>query len=261
MFLAHSAKGDIQAQSYQAHVCNVYEMAFGNAARAGTYSQYGALMKDTVALAALYHDLGKLAPENQKVLKSRSKKSLPLNHVDAGVAALQSGGLSLAVNLAALFVYSHHIGLKSLPDENAKGKGNVFRDMSLNQDGRSVKEIIDKYLSDYLESHKSQLSDMPEMKKSEWHGASTTPLFMRMALSCLVDADHTDTARHYNNIIPEGDIQLHPESRLASLDNYVAGLSKDSEGKKLSQRERERNKLRQQVYDSCRNAAPSDKGF
>ena len=84
---------------------------------------------------------------------------------------------------------------------------------------------------------------------------------MRIALSCLVDADHTDTARHYNNIIPEGDIPLHPESRLASLDNYVAGLSKDSEGKRLSQRERERNKLRQQVYDSCRNASPSDKGI
>ena len=255
MYLAHSAKGDIPVQSYQSHVCNVYEMAFGNAARAGAYSQYGTLMKDAVAFAALYHDLGKLAPENQKVLKSRSKKSLPLNHVDAGVAALQSGGLSLAVNLAALFVYSHHIGLQSLPDENAKGKGNVFRDMSLNQDGRSVKEIIDKYLSDYLESHKSQLSDMPEMKKSEWHGASTTPLFMRMALSCLVDADHTDTARHYNNIVPEGEILLQPEKRIALLDDYVAGLANEASG------DIERNKLRQAIYDSCRNASPSDKGF
>lgn len=261
MYLAHSAKGDIPVQSYQAHVCNVYEMAFGNAARAGAYSKYGTLMKDAVAFAALYHDLGKLAPGNQKVLKSRSKESLPLNHVDAGVAALQSGGLSVVENLAALFVYSHHIGLQSLPYENAKGKGNIFRDLSRCQEGKSVKEIVDKALHDYLEDHKSALTELPAMGKSEWHGVAPTPLFMRMALSCLVDADHTDTARHYNNIIPEGDIQLHPESRLTSLDNYVAGISKDSERKKLSQRERERNKLRQQVYDSCRNAAPSDKGF
>ena len=261
MYLAHSAKGDISAQSYQAHVCNVYEMAVGKAARAGAYSQYGTLMKDAVAFAALYHDLGKLAPENQKVLKVRSKASLPLNHVDAGVAALQSGGLSLAENLAALFVYSHHIGLQSLPDENAKGKGNVFRDISLCQEGRSVKDVIDKALHDYLGAHKSALTKLPEMKETEWHGVAPTSLFIRMALSCLVDADHTDTARHYNNIIPEGDIPLHPDRRLALLDNYVAGLSKDSERKKLSQRERERNKLRQQVYDSCRNAAPSDKGF
>jgi len=261
MYLAHSAKGNIPAQSYQAHVCNVYEMALVNAARAEGYSKYSSLMKDTVALAALYHDLGKLAPENQQVLKSSNRESLPLHHWDAGVAALQSGGLSLAENLAALFVYSHHIGLQSLPDENAKGKGNVFRDISLCQEGKSVKEIIDKGMHDYLEGHKSVLTELPEMQKSEWHGAVPTPLFMRMALSCLVDADHTDTARHYNNIIPEGDIPLHSERRLTSLDNYVAGLSKDSAGKKRSQSERERNKLRQQVYDSCRNTYPSDKGF
>lgn len=255
MYLAHSAKSDTSSQSYQSHICNVYEMAFGNATRAGAYSKYGALMKDAVVFAALYHDLGKLAPENQKALNTGNKKSLPIHHQDGGVAALQSGGLSLSENLAALFIYSHHIGLPSLPDENAKGKGNVFRDMSLCQDGRSVKEIIDKYLSDYLESHKSQLSDMPEMAKSEWHGASPTSLFMRMALSCLVDADHTDTARNYNNIVPEGEILLYPDKRLTLLDKYVAGLAKEPSG------EVKRNKLRQAVYDSCRNASPSNKGF
>ena len=261
MYLAHSAKGDIPVQSYQSHVRNVYEMAFGNASRAGAYSQYGTLMKDAVAFAARYHDLGKLAPENQRVLKSSNRESLPLHHWDAGVAALQSGGLSLAENLAALFVYSHHIGLQSLPDENAKGKGNVFRDLSLCQEGKSVKEIIDEGLRDYLEGHKSVLTELPEMQKSEWHGAVPTPLFMRMALSCLVDADHTDTARNYNNVVPEGELLLHPDRRLALLDDYVAGLPRDSEGKKLNQKERERNKLRQLVYDSCRNASPSDRGF
>lgn len=261
MYLAHSAKGDTPAQSYQTHVRNVYEMAFSNAARAGAYSKYDTLMKNAVAIAALYHDLGKLAPENLNVLKSRGKESLPLNHVDAGVAALQSGGLSLAENLAALFVYSHHIGLQSLPDENAKGKENVFRDISINQEGRLVKEVIDKGLSDYLESHRSLLNDMPEMKKSKWQGNAPTPLFMRMALSCLVDADHTDTARNYNNVVPEGEIPLLPEKRLELLDHYVEGLVKECEGKNLTQKERKRNKLRQQVYNSCRNASPSDKGF
>lgn len=261
MYLAHSAKGDTPAQSYQTHVRNVYEMAFSNAARAGAYSKYDTLMKNAVAIAALYHDLGKLAPENQNVLKSRGKESLPLNHVDAGVAALQSGDLSLAENLAALFVYSHHIGLQSLPNENAKGKGNIFRDISINQEGRLVKEIIDKCLCDYLKSHRSLLNDIPEMKKSKWHGKAPTPLFMRMALSCLVDADHTDTARNYNNVVPEGEIPLLPEKRLELLDHYVEELLKDSEVKNLTQKERKRNKLRQQVYNSCRNASPSDKGF
>ena len=255
MYLAHSAKGDIPAQSYQEHVCNVYEMAFGNAARAGAYSKYGALMKDAVAFAARFHDLGKLAPENQQVLKSSNRESLPLHHWDAGVAALQSGDLSLTENIAALFVYSHHIGLQSLPDENAKGKGNVFRDMSLCKEGTSVKEITNRDLHDYIETHKSVLTELPEMKKSELHGSVPTPLFMRMALSCLVDADHTDTARHYNNVIPEGEILLQPEKRLDSLDKYVAGLAKKPLGNV------KRNKLRQEIYDSCRNASLSDKGF
>lgn len=261
MYLAHSAKGDVPAQSYQEHVCNVYKMALSNAESASAYSKYGTCMKDTVALAALYHDLGKLAPENQNVLKSRRRSSLPLNHVDAGVAALQSRGLSLVENLAALFVYSHHIGLQSLPDENAKGRGHIFRDISLNQEGKSVKEIIDKGLRDYLEEHKSVLTELPEIQKSEWKGVAPTPLFMRISLSCLVDADHTDTARHYNNVIPDGEISLQPEKRLATLDHYVAGLAKDSTEKKLTHQERNRNDLRQQIYESCRNATPAEKGF
>jgi len=255
MYLAHSAKDEVPAQSYPAHVCNVYEMALGNAGRAGAYSKYGTLMKDAVAFAALYHDLGKLAPENQQVLKSSNRGSLPLHHWDAGVAALQSGGLSLAENLAALFVYSHHIGLQSLPGENAKGKGNVFRDITLNQDGRPVKEIIDKGLSDYIKAHKSSLTELPTMEQSEWQGVAPTPLFMRIALSCLVDADHTDTARHYNNVVPEGEILLYPDNRLALLDKYVAGLAKEPPG------DVKKNKLRQAIYDSCRNASPSEKGL
>ncbi|MFH1421182.1 MAG: CRISPR-associated endonuclease Cas3'' [Planctomycetota bacterium] len=261
MYLAHSAKRDIPEQSYQEHVCNVYEMAIGNAARAGAYSKYGMLIKDAIAFAACYHDLGKLALKNQEALNAGNKKSLPIHHQDGGVAALQSGGLSLAENLAALFIYSHHIGLPSLPDENAKGKGNVFRDISFYQEEISVKEIVDKGLHGYLEAHKSVLTELPKIKESKWHGVSPTPLFMRIALSCLVDADHTDTAHHYNNIIPEGDIQLHPESRLTLLDSYIAGLAKDIEREKLSQGEIERNKLRQQVYDSCHNTMPSDGGF
>jgi len=255
MYLAHSAKGNIPEQSYQEHVCNVYRMAVGNAVRAGAYSKYDGLIRDTVAFAALYHDLGKLAPENQKVLKSRNKEGLPLNHIDAGVAALQSGGLSLVENLAALLVYSHHIGLQSLPDENAKGKGNVFRDISLNQEGRLVREIIDKGLSDYLKSHRSLLSDMSEMKNPEWYGETPTSLFMRMALSCLVDADHTDTARHYNNAVPEGELLLQPKKRLALLDDYVTDLSKKASD------DTGRNGLRQAIYESCRDASPSEKGF
>jgi CRISPR-associated endonuclease/helicase Cas3 len=253
-YLAHSARDDIPAQLYQTHVCNVYEMAVGNASRAAAYSKYGSLLKDSVAVAALYHDLGKLAAENQNVLNAGDKKSLPLNHVDGGVAALQSGNLTVARNLASLFVYSHHIGLPSLPSESARGKGNILRDNSYLSEGKSVKDVIDASLNGYLEIHKSLLSNLPDVEESSRRGV-TSSLFMRIGISCLVDADHTDTARHYNNIIPEGEILLYPDKRLALLDKHIAGLAKEPSG------DVKINKLRQAIYDSCRNASSSDKGI
>ncbi|MDN3511317.1 MAG: CRISPR-associated endonuclease Cas3'' [Candidatus Jettenia sp.] len=251
IYLAHSAKGEIQEQPYQEHISKVMEDAVKKAAAVASYSKYGTLLLSVVKYAALFHDLGKLDPENQRVLKNGRGK-LPVNHVDGGVAWLLSQP-SILRNLSALSIYAHHIGLPSLPTEAAKGSGNVFRDESL-------REITDERLHEYIEAHKSAVS-LPDVPDIQWKGANPSPLCMRMALSCLVDADHTDTARHYNNVVPEGEIPLRPEKRLELLDHYVKWLLKDSEGKNLTQRERERNKLRQKVYDSCRNASPSNIGF
>lgn len=254
MFLAHSAKGKIPTQSYQAHVSRVLEMALENAERIETHSKYGILLRQAVLRASVYHDLGKLMPENQDVLAIRSKNGLPFNHVDAGVAALQTGSLSITDNLAALLVYSHHIGLPSLPGERAKGRGNALRDISLTPEGKPVRDIVDKALHNYMAAHNSVLTQPSEMKEIEWRGPAPTSLCVRMALSCLVDADHTDTARHYNNVIPQGEILLQPQERLALLDKYVAGLGKKSD-------ETERNELRERIYKSCRGALPSTNGF
>ncbi|MBE0449002.1 MAG: DEAD/DEAH box helicase family protein [Actinobacteria bacterium] len=81
------------------------------------------------------------------------------------------------------------------------------------------------------------------------------PTFLRFTLSCLVDADHTDTARHYGNTIPDDEMPLNVEQRLAALDRYVSGLVADNDDSK------ERNSLRQQVYDACRTAPPAKNGL
>ena len=47
----------------------------------------------------------------------------------------------------------------------------------------------------------------------------------RLLLSCLADADHTDTAIHYRNFHEEKIPLLQAEKRLAALDRYVAGLA------------------------------------
>jgi hypothetical protein len=72
----------------------------------------------------------------------------------------------------------------------------------------------------------------------------------RIALSCVVDADHGDTARHYRN---ESDAAPPPTNwaqRLSALDSYVAGLSHD-------QVDPERTEVRRLVYKFCRNLSPS----
>ena len=68
------------------------------------------------------------------------------------------------------------------------------------------------------------------------------------SLSCLVDADHGDTANNYQQEFPESHPSPRWKERLDALDKYVKGLAKESHPYK------ERNQLRQQIYQSCRDA-------
>jgi len=68
-----------------------------------------------------------------------------------------------------------------------------------------------------------------------------------MALSCLVDADHSDTARNYRDpVASQTPPQLFAEKRLKLLDEYVAELGRH--------RRDERTQLRTAVYGQCRDA-------
>ena len=65
-----------------------------------------------------------------------------------------------------------------------------------------------------------------------------------------MDADHSDTARHYRNEREVPTPDLRATERLASLDEYVAGLS--AKNLPANVREEQRLKLRQDVYRACR---------
>ena len=234
----------IPAQTYKQHVSEVVRMATDFAEKAATYSTYGPLLLDAVGYAAAYHDLGKLDIGNQQVLKT-GKGHLPVKHWDAGTAHLLSQSKFLANMIAALFVYSHHEGLPSFAKEIDKAAGK-FR-------VSTAKENTDVWLSKYLSVHTAEVGECG-FSQFEWHGKAANPLFMRMALSCLVDADHTDSARHCGNSVPEGEVLLEPEKRLAALDNYVAKIP-------LEKGKEERNALRRQVYNSCRSALPAENGL
>ena len=74
-----------------------------------------------------------------------------------------------------------------------------------------------------------------------------TGLTWRLALSCLVDADHGDTATHYRNEASIEPLKRRWEERLAALDAYVNGLGGgDAE-------RRARDDIRQRIYNELRN--------
>ncbi len=245
-FLARSPKPEkgIQAQTYHDHISEVMRLAEQFAEKVAAYTHYSSLFRESVGFAAVYHDLGKLDAGNQAVLRT-GKGSLPLHHWDAGAAHLMSRSTVLANMIAAMFVYAHHIGLPALKQEQLRQSG-PFR-------VADAKPSTDANLPHYIGIHNAEMNQAG-YSQLKWDGKSANQIFMRMALSCLVDADHTDSARHCGNIIPEGEVYLEPGKRLAALDSYVANIPGEP-GKE------EKNKLRRQVYQSCRVAQPAPGGI
>lgn len=250
MPLAHSARPElgISPQSYADHVRGVYELASRHAIEAAKYSRtHGAKLLKAIPLASEFHDLGKLDPENQTVLAFHpEKRRLPIRHQDAGVAHLL--GSNLDKLLCASLVYAHHIGLPDFQDQRLCEPENLLRDLRPNNLGRTTKSISDQRLSDYLKLHTEVMRSILDQEANtlpvEKSGLSS--MLFRIGLSCLVDADHEDTSRHYGQEFSGESPQLCPSDRLALLDKYTARLAEEKTD--------ERTALRNQIYQGCRNA-------
>ena len=244
--LAHSARDGAPRQTYREHVGNVccYSALF--ARDASSFSpKWRVAFLAAVERAAAYHDLGKLDELFQEILRNNRKNKHGYNHVDAGATHL----LRLKQFEAAFTVYAHHIGLRSFPEEKAKIANNLnlaFRDTGDLVDlGKSAWQWTDDHLETYLSQHHQQFPAVGAVSNTPFTG-----LVRRLALSCLVDADHSDTARHYRQERELRGLPLYAVERLASLDRYVADLAPDV--LPPTEEERLRLRLRQQVYHACR---------
>lgn len=233
VLLAHSAKDGVSAQTYEAHIRGVFEKATRYAQEAECYAaNRSRAMSAVVKKSALLHDLGKLDEQNQKALQRSDGKQrhLPVNHVDAGCAALKIEKCPYS----ALIVYAHHRGLPNMDPREV----DIFRD-----ERPAARKHTDATLEKLLNTHQEIFSFQSYEAEQPYDGDQQ--VFFRMALSCLADADHTDTATAHGQA-PERDHlpQLCAKERLAALNQYVDRLSGNDE----------RSNLRREMYDACRDA-------
>ena len=253
--LAHSAPdSDSDPQRYCEHAANVRtlgdayaEAVKGHAGRDSNWNKW----QRPISVACEWHDLGKLDPDNQSALRKGRGTRLPYDHVDAGVAHVLSKG----DEAAAWLIRAHHRpGLPSAVTESLRRAFTLRGERWEGDDDDKHRPLVtrnDAQLDALVASHRDALGQgtlLPE-DTNPHHG-----LAARFALGCLVDADHTDSARfdaEGSDIVSpatEGDGKW--SERLRALRNYVAGKQAEAKG------DPERNAARQLLFDHCADDQP-----
>jgi len=250
--LAHSPRSDTgSGDSYARHVEAVRQGARHRAEAMLRYARDAPKgLLEAIVEAATFHDLGKLDYHTQAVLQKGRRHKLRWDHVDAGVAHLSAR----RDWMAAWIVRAHHP--PGLPEKqehfNPDNKGRRLRGRRRDDaDAQRHAEQIartDASLEAYLDAHDAAVGRSTIAPHRPTHG-----LTMRLALSCLVDADHTDTAFFDTGRLRPAEVQPRWAERLAALCRYVRALPTGD-----TDEERQRNIRRARFFDACLNASIAD---
>ena len=245
--LAHSArKSDGKPQAYAEHVRNVQGGAEARAARMLDHCRRDdpkdlGRLKSAITDAAVYHDLGKLDPDTQDRLAQGRGTALEWDHIDAGVAHLMDHG----AKTAAWLVRAHHApGLPAnawhfSSDESPKLRGRRNDNEYVSADEEQIART-NRTLAHLLDAHERACGSHAPTKTKTLHGLS-----LRLALSCLVDADHADTAHFDTGWEAPESPQPRWQERLDKLDAYVRALQSRPG-------DPDRKALRRDFYEACR---------
>ena len=243
--LAHSPpRDDASGDPYERHVRAVRQ---GARERAQEMLRYASNpppgLLEAIESAATFHDLGKLDPDIQAVLRKGRGSRLKWDHIDAGVAHLSAN----QDWMAAWLVRAHHgPGLpQKIEHFDPDGLGRRLRGRR-NDHVRKERhdeqiERTESLIRHYLKVHEAAVDNRPVTKRRPIHG-----LAMRLALSCLVDADHADSAFFDTGQPPPSAPEPRWEERLSTLREYVRGLPVGE-----TEAERLRNRRRTEFFNAC----------
>jgi CRISPR-associated endonuclease/helicase Cas3 len=256
--LAHSARHGAPTQTYREHVTNVVSGAVARGERMLQHYEPAAswisspAMLEIVKSAARFHDLGKLDSGFQKTLETNLTSEEHIRHEDAGVSWLLANGADEAAGL----VSAHHQGLVryylEVADDRPVATGRLDGIAFRIKEDRTTKATASS-LKSYLKGHEDHYGSCTV--EPEQHQNKLTGLSRRLLLSCLVDADHSDTATHYGNEPAVLPALPRWGERLAKLDEYVARLPR-ANPKKATPQELERQGIRDELYRLCRTSDP-----
>ncbi len=235
--LAHSPKGRILEQLYSDHIRAVVDAAVANAtaATAGK-GEAAASFVASVSAAAEVHDLGKLNEQNQVVLRKRSNDPLPVRHEDAGIAHLMERDALFSAALVA----AHHAGLWEESEEEDKDQQNAGYYLRMPQAFDDTQANLGRYVDAHKQVRPGKIESLQSVQCPLKFG-------LRVALSCLVDADHGDTARNYGQEVVVKPPEPRWNERIEALDRYIA---------ELGDPENERDALRGEFYRACTKTDP-----
>lgn len=291
-YLAHSkdTENDIPTQYYGDHIYNVYCIANSHLNRLQNYmeAENFSIIKKMVLNAAIYHDLGKLDDQPQKILSSSNTiedseennentenkvEVKMLNHVEAGITFfvnLYNKTKKMEHLGSALLVYAHHIGLPNFKEViekkreafifkwNLTEKIHCFTNLEKygmeNKNKNNVKAHVDENLSEYIKRHEEEMSEFQiedlnfEVNQSKCKRFMSDYMCMMVALSVLVDSDHEDTTNHYEKF------NKYPVRKLKlNPDEKIKNLDNYIDNlQKNSKASKERLLLRNKFYDYCK---------
>ena len=256
-----------EPHAYADHAREVARLGMGHAEEMLAYARISKTQieqyKTSLRLALPIHDIGKLEAGNQAVLCGNRTGSLPYDHIEAGVAlAAEQQNF-----LAAWLIRAHHApGLASNKDERGLAKkqrlgadhllrGKRHRrdcyDRDIIEEHKKLIAKTDKHIEQMRADHESICGPIPATQP--YGCPKENALDVRLLLSCLVDADHSDTAAYYarkNIIQSEDSIVPKWEQRLQQLKQKISELQGDDP---------ERKRMRDELFRQCLNNNSDDR--